>query len=80
MAKNQDRSLKINSNHRDNQQVPELRLTGLWMKELGFNVGERVTITTREQLLVIAPAKELEKHEDYKSQLDQIKKKLKGLM
>jgi hypothetical protein len=36
---------------------PMLRLGGKWLKEYGFNAGDMVTVTVREELLVIQPLK-----------------------
>lgn len=79
MAKKQDRNLKILSYHRDNKQVPELRLIGVWMEQLGFNIGERVNITTRERLLIIEPAEEVKEETDYKAALQEVRQTLKKL-
>lgn len=53
----EERQLRICSKHRpsDYKAVPELRLTGHWFRELGFDIGDRVSITTREKLLIIKP-------------------------
>jgi hypothetical protein len=53
MAVNKGRHLKIHSYHRDSKLVPELRLIKVCMEQLGFNVGERVQITTRDRLFII---------------------------
>jgi hypothetical protein len=37
--------------------VPMLRISGKWLQELGFNAGEVVNITIREELLIIQPVK-----------------------
>lgn len=58
MAKQADRKLRICGKYRSNQEVPELRLTGHWFRELGFDIGDRVSITTREKLLIIQPMKD----------------------
>lgn len=80
MASNKGRSLKIHSYHRDNKQVPELRLIGVWMEQLGFNIGERVQITTRDRLLIIEPLEEEAKEEaNYKAALQEVKQTLKRL-
>lgn len=51
------RSLKIQPVLRayvsEDKTVPEIRLCGNWLAKLGFEYGKRVTITTREELLVI---------------------------
>lgn len=35
--------------------VPSLMISGVWLEELGFKAGAMVSITTREQLLIIEP-------------------------
>lgn len=54
-----ERSLKIYSHHRsaDNKEVPELRLIGCWMEQLGFKAGERVNVIARDGLLIIQVTK-----------------------
>ncbi|MBS9463277.1 SymE family type I addiction module toxin [Flagellimonas sp. 389] len=80
MAKKDNRSLKIHSYQRDNKQVPELRLIGVWMEQLGFNIGERVQITTRDRLLIIELLEEEAKEEvNYKAALQEVKQTLKKL-
>lgn len=39
------------------QEVPMLRIQGKWLQEYGFNAGELVSITVREELLIIQPVK-----------------------
>lgn len=46
------RSKLWNSNGRE---VPWLNVSGNWLAELGFNIGDMVRITAREQLLIIEP-------------------------
>jgi len=36
--------------------VPELKISGVWLEELGFEAGQTVSITTRNQELIIKPA------------------------
>ena len=38
MLGNQERNLKIQGHYRHNKEVPELRLTGVWMERLGFRI------------------------------------------
>jgi formylmethanofuran dehydrogenase subunit D len=54
------RRLKVYGTHRsaDNKEIPELRLTGIWVEQLGFKVGDQVSITTREGLMIIQSTKE----------------------
>lgn len=35
--------------------VPSLKISGVWLEELGVKAGDMVSITTREQLLIIEP-------------------------
>ena len=53
--KKADRKLRICGKFRSNKEVPELRLVGNWFRELGFDIGDKVSITTREKLLIIQP-------------------------
>jgi hypothetical protein len=36
--------------------VPELKISGVWLEKLGFEAGQTVSITTRNQKLIIKPA------------------------
>lgn len=64
----------------DRRIVPWLNVSGVWLEELGFKVGDVVNITTREKLLIIEPLEGHEKTEqDYKSRLNEVKKTLKKL-
>ena len=36
--------------------VPELKISGVWLEEIGFRAGQRVSILTRGQKLIINPA------------------------
>ena len=38
--------------------VPELKISGVWLEELGFKAGDTVNITIREELLIIQPFKD----------------------
>ena len=82
MAKQTSRQLKVYSSHRwsDNKTVPELRLTGLWIEQLGFKIGDKVNITTRDRLLIIEPIVSAPVQEpDYKAALQAVKQTLKKL-
>lgn len=37
--------------------VPVLRLSGVWLEELGFKAGEKVNITISDQQLIITTIK-----------------------
>lgn len=49
------RSLKIQPKRRFNKysqkDVPEIKLCGDWLRDLGFQMGERVTVTSVPSLL-----------------------------
>jgi hypothetical protein len=51
------RSLKVQFktrfNTNSNKDVPEIRLCGNWLEKLGFHYGKKISVTTREKLLVI---------------------------
>lgn len=53
------RSLKIQPKHRINRWstsvVPELKLAGNWLENLGFTIDSRVTVHTSKELIVIRP-------------------------
>lgn len=53
------RSLKIQPKRRVNKysqkDVPEIKLCGDGLKELGFQMGERVVVTSMPSLLIIRP-------------------------
>ena len=52
MAK-KERKLKIYSSYKANKAFPELRITGLWLQDLGFNIGDLVQITPSKEELTI---------------------------
>lgn len=83
MARKTSRQLKIYGLHRsaDNKEVPQLRLSGVWIEQLGFKVGETVNITTRDRLLIIEPVEGKTKEEtNYKAALQDVKQQLKKLL
>ena len=45
--------LKIYEKDRSNRVVPEIRIVGLWLQELGFNVGDKYTVELGEGKLII---------------------------
>lgn len=49
------RSRPCQSSISGNKNVPWLNVSGVWLEELGFNIGDTVRITTREKLLIIEP-------------------------
>ena len=64
------RKLKIHSKHRprtwDNITVPELRLEGKWLNDLGFVEGRQVQIKLRKNKLIITLKKGSEEKSTYK--------------
>ena len=80
MSKKETRQLKIYSLNRssDNKEVPQLRMSGIWIEKLGFKVGDTISITTRDRLLIIEPLV-TEPKEDYKRALQEVKQTLKQL-
>jgi len=38
---------------RNNRIVPSLRLSGIWLEQSGFNVGQMVQVTVRDKELII---------------------------
>ncbi len=58
---NRTKTIKIHTvyrNHSNNiRRVPVLRLSGVWLEKVGFTAGRQVTITIREELLIIQPIK-----------------------
>lgn len=60
--------------------VPWLNVSGVWLEDLGFKVGDLVSITTREKLLIIEPIEgEAKTAYKYKTALQQVKQTLKKL-
>lgn len=61
--------------------VPWLNLSGVWLEELGFKVGDTLNITIREKLLIIEPLEgEAKEDQDYKAALNEVKRTLKKLV
>lgn len=82
MTKRASRQLKIYSLNRssDNKEVPQLRISGVWIEQLGFKIGGTVNVTTRDRLLIIEPVEIQEQKEDYKTALQEVKNTLKKLV
>ena len=84
MLTSNNRQIKLQPKHRDQSGthtvVPWLNISGVWLEELGFKVGDMVKITTRDRLLIIEPLEGTEQaaHE-YKSALREMKQTLKKL-
>lgn len=48
---------KFRARRWDNTTVPEIRLEGKWLDQLGFKEGEEVTVKLYRKKLVITPSK-----------------------
>ncbi|NAS29738.1 type I addiction module toxin, SymE family [Flavobacteriaceae bacterium R38] len=61
---NKPRILKIYSKFRvrtwDNTTVPEIRLEGKWLEELGFKIGSEIIIREQKNKLIITIEKKYE--------------------
>jgi hypothetical protein len=78
------KKIKLQPKHRglsDGQKiVPWLNVSGVWLEDLGFKVGEFVKITTREKLLIIEPLEgQAQAEQEYKVALNEVKQTLKKL-
>lgn len=74
------RSRPCQSSISGNKNVPWLNVSGVWLEELGFNIGDTVRITTREKLLIIEPLEgEAKAEQEYKTALNEVKQTLKKL-
>ena len=84
MKTGKPKQIKLQPKYRDlscgQQIVPWLTVSGVWLQELGFKVGETVQITTREKLLIIQPlAGDAKVEQNYKEALQEVKQTLKKL-
>lgn len=61
MADKKTKKVKLQPKYRSlaygQKVVPELKLSGVWLEELGFKPGAEVSITSREELLIITAIK-----------------------
>jgi hypothetical protein len=74
------RSRPCQSSISGNKDVPWLNVSGVWLEELGFKVGDTVNITTREKLLIIELVEgEAKEQKEYKAALQEVKQTLKKL-
>lgn len=84
MATRNTKQIKLQPKHRElsggQKIVPWLNVSGVWLEELGFKVGDTVSITTREKLLIIEPLEgEAKAEQEYKAALNEVKQTLKKL-
>ena len=47
------RELKVYEKYNGKKDMPEIRLTGIWLQELGFNIGDKISLELIEGKLVI---------------------------
>ncbi|QTY27574.1 SymE family type I addiction module toxin [Flavobacterium sp. CS20] len=78
------KTIKLQPKHRElsdgQKTIPWLTVSGKWLEELGFKIGETVRITTREKSLIIEPLEgEAKEQEEYKTALQEVKQTLKKL-
>ncbi len=81
MTKQTSKQIKIYGLHRssDNKEVPQLKISGVWLEQLGFKMGVTVNITTRDRLLIIEPAEVQESRLDQEVVLKGVNKTRKSL-
>lgn len=90
MAKNSNKQVKIQAKYRPSQSrcmgasgkdVPWLNLSGVWLEEAGFNIGDTVRVVRRSGLLLIERIEFSEEKEqaEYKAALQEVKQTLKKL-
>jgi len=80
MQKKESRQLKVYGlNRSDNKEIPQLRISGIWIEKLGFKVGDTINVITRDRLLIIEPLEVKKSEQDYKTALQEVKQTLKQL-
>lgn len=60
--KKKERALKVASQpgyYLSNDQRPAITLQGKWLKELGFEIGDHVSVKCQNNKLIITKAKEI---------------------
>lgn len=90
MANNTIKQVKIQGKYRASQskclgasgkEVPWLNLSGLWLEQSGFNIGDCVRVVSRSGLLVIERIEQSNQdQQDYKTALQEVKQTLKKLV
>lgn len=53
-----NRRLKVYRKPGCDDSVPEMRIQGVWLTRLGFNVGDHIELVLEEKQIVIRPAAE----------------------
>jgi hypothetical protein len=83
MAVTKTKQMKLQPKQRESSSghktVPWLSLSGVWLEELGFKVGDTVNIIIREKLLIIEPVEISQDQEAYKNVIREVKQTLKKL-
>lgn len=83
MAIENNKQIKLQPKNRElsrgHKTVPWLSVSGVWLEEMGFKVGDTVNIIIREKLLIIEPLVLHEDQEVYKKVIKEVKQTLKQL-
>lgn len=83
MATINSKQIKLQPKHREltygHKTVPWLSVSGIWLEELGFKVGDTVNIIIREKLLIIEPVEITQHQEVYQNVIREVKQTLKKL-
>lgn len=58
------RQLTVGILWRDNRSVPQIRLSGRWLKDCGFEPWEKIRVTVCSDALVVRPAGKENHHLD----------------
>lgn len=76
----QTKQLTVYCKHLKSKPVPWISLSGIWLDDLGFAIGEKVNIIIREHLLIIElPVGQDKEALNYKTALRDVKRQLKKL-
>jgi len=76
----QTRQITVHSKHLKTKPVPWITLSGIWLDDLGFAIGDKVNIIVREHLLIIElPVGKDKEDLNYKTALTEVKRQLKKL-
>ena len=51
------RSITLCGKYNGNTRVPDLRLSGMWLDKLGFDIGRTIEITPSKGMLIITAGK-----------------------
>lgn len=54
MKKQKGRILKVYAQPSNGKTYPEIRLSGKWLEELGYKVGDSIRVTIRKQKISIS--------------------------